>query len=49
LCFLAITPTALVGVFVSGRFLVVGDSCLVQFNHEPSSIFHLKLLTNPFF
>jgi hypothetical protein len=33
LCFLAITPTARVGVFVSGRFLMVGElpcSCLRQ-------------------
>ena len=28
LCFLAITPTAPVGVFVSGRFLVAGGSAL---------------------
>jgi hypothetical protein len=34
LCFLAITPTALVGVFVSGRFLVAGGSALVMLDPE---------------
>ena len=37
LCFLAVTPIALVGVFVSGRFLVAEGSVLVLLVPESGS------------